>query len=192
MRIIAGEFKGRRLKAPTWDGLRPTSDKLRETLFNILAPRLTDARVLEVFAGSGALGLEALSRGASRVTFVESDRRATALIAMNASLCDAQNRCAIIRGTAPRVLSGPIDGSPFDVVLLDPPYDYEPLGDVLGLAAAQAAADGIVVLEHAVRRPPPEAGGARAVRTVRSGDSALTFYAPADAELSRGGGDATR
>jgi 16S rRNA (guanine(966)-N(2))-methyltransferase RsmD len=190
MRIIAGEFKGRRLKTPAWEGLRPTSDKLRETLFNILAPRIADARVLDVFAGSGAVGLEALSRGAARVTFVESDRRAAALIAVNASLCGAQNRCAIIRGTAPHVLRGPIDGSPFDVVLLDPPYDYEPLGDVLALAASQAAADGIVVLEHAARRPLPEAGGAQAVRSVRSGDSALTFYARADAKIARGGGDA--
>ena len=71
MRVIAGEFKGRRLKTPTWEGIRPTSDKLRETLFNILAPRIAGARVLDAYAGTGALGLEALSRGAAHVTFVE-------------------------------------------------------------------------------------------------------------------------
>ena len=81
MRVIAGSLKGRRLKPPTWDGLRPTSDKLRETLFNILAPRIGGARVLDGYAGTGAVGIEAISRGAAEVTFVESDRRAHALIA---------------------------------------------------------------------------------------------------------------
>jgi len=76
MRVIAGRFKGRRLKAPSWDGLRPTSDKLRETLFNVLAPRIDGARVLDGFAGTGAVGIEALSRGAARATFIESDRAA--------------------------------------------------------------------------------------------------------------------
>src|SRR5260221_13513030 len=76
MRVIAGTLKGRRLKAPTWDGLRPTSDKLRETLFNIVAPGSAGARVLDGYAGTGAVGIEALSRGAVAVTFVESDRRA--------------------------------------------------------------------------------------------------------------------
>ena len=84
MRIIAGTLKGRVLQAPDWDGLRPTSDRLRETLFNILAPRVEGSRVLDVCAGTGAVGIEALSRGATAVTFVESDRRASALIeAMN-------------------------------------------------------------------------------------------------------------
>ena len=87
MRVIAGRFKGRRLKTPSWTGLRPTSDKLRETLFNILAPRLEGARVLDGFAGTGAVGIEALSRGVAHVTFVEQDRRAAALIAANLDVC---------------------------------------------------------------------------------------------------------
>ena len=81
MRIIAGRLKGRRLDAPTWEGLRPTSDKLRETLFNVLAARMPGARLLDGFAGTGAVGLEALSRGAAHVTFVERDPRACRLIA---------------------------------------------------------------------------------------------------------------
>src|SRR4030095_3826938 len=89
MRVIAGRFKGRRLKTPTWEGLRPTSDKLRETLFNILAPRIEGARVCDGYAGTGAVGIEALSRGAAHVTFVEQDRRATALITANVAACDA-------------------------------------------------------------------------------------------------------
>src|SRR4029453_6596223 len=83
MRIIAGSLKGRRLEAPDWDGLRPTSDRLRETLFNVLAPAIDGARVLDVYAGTGAVGIEALSRGAAHVTFVESDRRAQALVEEN-------------------------------------------------------------------------------------------------------------
>src|SRR5687768_17626925 len=87
MRVIAGRYKGRRLKTPTWDGLRPTSDKLRETLFNILAPRIEGARVLDGYAGTGAVGIEALSRGAAHVTFVEQNRRAAALIEQNLAVC---------------------------------------------------------------------------------------------------------
>src|SRR5918995_4312930 len=87
MRVLAGEFKGRRLKAPSWEGLRPTSDKLRETLFNILSPRIDGARVVDGFAGTGAVGIEALSRGAAHVTFIEQDRRAVALIEANLAAC---------------------------------------------------------------------------------------------------------
>jgi 16S rRNA (guanine966-N2)-methyltransferase len=176
MRIIAGAYKGRRLKAPTWSGLRPTSDKLRETLFNILAPRIDGARVLDVFAGTGAVGLESLSRGAESVVFVEHDRRAAALIMSNAALCGAENRCAIIRDRAEHVLQQPLAQAPFDVVVLDPPYDFEPLSDVLEAAVRHLAPDGLVILEHAFRRAVPAVAGARVTRTVRSGDSALTLF----------------
>src|SRR5512139_1349027 len=90
MRVIAGQFKGRRLKTPTWKGLRPTSDKLRETLFNILSPRVGGARVLDGYAGTGAVGIEALSRGAAHVTFIEKDRRAAALITANLATCGVE------------------------------------------------------------------------------------------------------
>src|SRR5579862_5312582 len=102
MRVIAGALKGRRLKAPSWEGLRPTSDKLRETLFNILAPRVPGARVLDGCAGTGALGIEALSRGAVAATFVDSDRRAVALINENVAHCGIADRCAIIQSTLTR------------------------------------------------------------------------------------------
>ena len=176
MRIIAGTWKGRRLDAPRWEGLRPTSDKLRETLFNIVAPRVAEARVLDVFAGTGALGLEALSRGAGSAVFVESDRRAAALIAANAERCGARDRCAIIRGTAEQVLQHAIAGDPFDLVMLDPPYTFEPLADVVSAAAQHLAPGGLVILEHATRRVLPPIGGLQSVRTVRSGDSALTLF----------------
>ncbi|MBI4485590.1 MAG: 16S rRNA (guanine(966)-N(2))-methyltransferase RsmD, partial [Acidobacteria bacterium] len=123
MRVIAGSLKGRRLKTPTWEGLRPTSDKLRETLFNVLAPRIDGARVLDLYAGTGAVGIEALSRGAAAVTFVEHDRRAQALIADNLSHCGIADGYAIIRASTVRALSDlRARGAVFDLILLDPPY----------------------------------------------------------------------
>src|SRR5687767_13834427 len=105
MRVIAGTLKGRRLKAPDWDGLRPTSDKLRETLFNILAPRVAGARVLDGFAGTGALGIEAVSRGAASVTFIEQDRRAQALIAENLAHCGIETGYVILRVSVARAIA---------------------------------------------------------------------------------------
>jgi len=183
MRVIAGSLKGRRLKAPTWDGLRPTSDKLRETLFNILAPRIAGARFLDGYAGTGAVGIEALSRGATSVTFVESDRRAETLIGENLAHCGVENGYAIIRATVARAIDqldaaafGPYEL--FDIVWLDPPYDERP-DSVLAAAGVLMAPGGLLVLEHARRVPAPEtAGGLVRVRQVASGDSTLSFYEP--------------
>jgi len=177
MRIIAGSHKGRTLKTPKWEGLRPTSDKLRETLFNILQQRVDGARLLDVFSGTGAVALEALSRGALKATCIESDRRAAGLIAENAALCREQERCVIIRDVASRALLKPVPGGPFDIIVLDPPYDYADLESAVTGAAAQRADGGIVVLEHASRVTPPQPAGLTLTRTVTSGDSALTFYA---------------
>ena len=170
MRVIAGLYKGRRLRAPTWDGLRPTSDKLRETLFNVLAPRIAAARVLDGYAGTGAVGIEALSRGASHVTFVDCDHRARALIADNVAHCGIPGGCVIIRSSFDRL-------GTFDIVLLDPPYDLRP-DEVLTMAAPLVSAGtGLLVLEHARRRPAPEtSAGLVRIRQIASGDSALTMY----------------
>jgi 16S rRNA (guanine(966)-N(2))-methyltransferase RsmD len=188
MRVIGGSFKGRRLKAPSWDGLRPTSDKLRETLFNILAPRISGARVLDGYAGTGALGIEALSRGAAWVTLIEDDRRAQMLIAENLALCGIENSYAIIRAKVARALDSLHNQpafEPFEIVLLDPPYGpgpasghgVEDLDAILTAAGRVLAPDGVLVLERARRDPAPEAAGRlRHSRTVVSGDSALSFY----------------
>jgi 16S rRNA (guanine966-N2)-methyltransferase len=178
MRVIAGSLKGRRLKAPAWDGLRPTSDKLRETLFNILAPRVSGARVLDGYAGTGAVGIEALSRGAAAATFIERDRRAAALIAENLARCGITNGCAIIRASVARALSDlRAVGALFDIAVLDPPYDQEPDAEVAMLGAL-VAPGGVVVIEHARRRAPAVAIGPLVrTRQVVSGDSALSFYA---------------
>jgi 16S rRNA (guanine(966)-N(2))-methyltransferase RsmD len=177
MRIIAGECKGRRLAAPTWPGLRPTSDKLRETLFNILAPRMAGALVVDGFAGAGGLGLEALSRGAAYVTFVDDDRRAAALIKANAEVCRVQGRYTIECGDVVTVLRRQDDAA-FDLILLDPPYDYADVREVLGAAAARVRSGGLVVLERATRREPHVPEALARVRDVKSGDSTLTFFEP--------------
>ena len=153
LRIIAGALKGRRLDTPSWDGLRPTSDRLRETLFNVLGAEVRGARVLDGYAGTGALGIEAISRGASHVTFVERDPRAEML--------------AAIAGFAP--------GS-FDLVLLDPPYASTGADDVLGACAGSLADAGLLVLEHAARRGPAAAPGLVLARSLTAGDSALALY----------------
>jgi len=176
MRIIAGTLKGRRLDAPGWPGLRPTSDKLRETLFNVLGPRVVGARVLDGCAGTGAVGIEALSRGAGHVTFVDRDRRATDLIARNLARCGVVDRYAIIRAdcgsgafTEPQAL--------FDLVFLDPPYDTDAavLADAV---ACRLAPGGLMIVEHARRTGAPvRIGTLERSREVVSGDSALSFYA---------------
>lgn len=186
MRVIAGRCRGRRLKAPSWDGLRPTSDRLKETLFNILAPEVAGARVLDGFAGTGALGIEALSRGASAVVFVDADRRALELVAANLAHCGITQGYTMIRGDVASAISRLPATDRFDLVLLDPPYEDDDPAGAVALAAARLAAGGTLVLEHAARRPVPErVGGLLRVRQTRSGDSALAFYRPVNP-----GGDA--
>ena len=176
MRIITGTLKGRRLKAPDWPGLRPTSDKLRETLFNVLGPRVAGARFVDGYAGTGAVGIEALSRGAAFVTFVEHDRRAADLIAANLRHCGVEERYAIIRVDFARARLDPAHG-PVDVIFLDPPYGADEMTRALDAAGAMASADTLVIVEHAKRDPPPEVGGRLALtRDLTSGDSGLAFY----------------
>jgi 16S rRNA (guanine(966)-N(2))-methyltransferase RsmD len=176
VRIIAGALKGRRLTAVKGSAVRPTSDALRETLFNVLGPTLDGARVLDAFAGTGALGLEARSRGAAHVTFVEREPAALRAIAANVAHCGAEDACAIIRGDFLGRVTARLGG--FDLVLLDPPYAVASLDDVVARGAAAAHSGGRVVLEHSRRRQSPEAVGEwRRRRLLTAGDSALSFYA---------------
>jgi len=179
MRIIAGRYRGRRLKAPTWEGLRPTSDKLRETLFNVLAPRIADARVVDAYAGTGAIGIEALSRGAASVVFIDADRRAQALVAANLSACGIEDGYTIERGDVTTVLRHLPDDPRFDIIVLDPPYDADGVTDVLNAAAGRIAASGVIVLERATRREPIIPPALVRARDVVSGDSTLTLLQPA-------------
>lgn len=178
LRVIAGELKGRRLAGPAWEGLRPTSDRLRETLFNVLAPHIAGARLLDGFAGTGAVGIEALSRGAAHVTFVEQDSRAVGLIEGNLARCGVEDRYTVLRAD---VRGGRLTGE-FDIVFLDPPYTVEP-HEAVASVASLVRADGQLVIEHARKRVPVESIGALArTRTLLSGDSALTFYRRAPPE----------
>jgi 16S rRNA (guanine966-N2)-methyltransferase len=176
MRVIAGTFKGRCIDAPTWEGLRPTSDKLRETLFNVLAARIQGARVLDGFAGTGAVGIEALSRGAAHVAFVERDPRAVALIEANLRRCGVADRYAIIRARfAGREQSAGAES--FDVIFLDPPYGAGELLSAIDAAEPLVQADTLLIVEHAKRDAAPESRGALVrTRLLTSGDSALAFY----------------
>jgi 16S rRNA (guanine(966)-N(2))-methyltransferase RsmD len=176
MRIIAGTLKGRRLKAPDWPGLRPTSDKLRETLFNIVAPRIHGARMLDGYAGTGAVGIEALSRGASHVTFVERDARAVALLQTNLDHCGVTERYAIIRARFAGT-ERPPEGAMFDLIFLDPPYGLAGMTEALAAAEPLVVPGALLVIEHAKRdEAPAQAGLLARIRVVKSGDSALGMY----------------
>jgi 16S rRNA (guanine(966)-N(2))-methyltransferase RsmD len=181
LRVIAGTLKGRQLRTPTWKGLRPTSDRLRETLFNVLAARVGGARVMDGFAGTGALGIEALSRGAAHVDFVENDPRAQALIESNLARCGIEKGCAIIRASVADAFrtfasDGRTDGAAFDLILLDPPYGVPPETALTGAGAA-VAPGGMLVLEHDRRQRVPERAGRLVLgRDLASGNSALAFY----------------
>ncbi|MBP6717003.1 MAG: 16S rRNA (guanine(966)-N(2))-methyltransferase RsmD [Acidobacteria bacterium] len=178
MRIVAGTLKGRRLDGPTWDGLRPTSDSLRETLFNVLGPTLDGARVLDVFAGTGAVGIEAISRGAAHVTFIEQDPRAIALLTRNVAHVGIDDTCIIVRDDfmKPRAKRTDPDAR-YDLIFLDPPYEIPLIEAALTAAAAKAATGGRIVIEHSRRRALPDAvPGATRYRVLEAGDSALSFY----------------
>lgn len=180
VRIISGEQRGRRLRAPEGLATRPTSDRVREALFNILSTRIQGANFLDVCAGSGAVGLEALSRGAERAVFVEQSRRALEYLESNIEACGFQDRSRIVPKDAVSALKALIArDEQFDVVYVDPPYEadlYAPILQLLGLSGL-VAPEGIVVVERRSRdRLPAEAGVLRHYRDVRHGNSTLAFY----------------
>lgn len=175
-RIVAGKAGGRRLKVPP-KGTRPTSERARESLFNALdaAGELAGARVLDLYAGSGALGLEALSRGAGDALFVEADRRAVQVLRGN--VAELALGGAVRAGQVESVLAHPA-AAPFDLVLADPPYavDAAALGVILAVLGANGwvAEDGMVIVERAQRDGEPDwPPGFAPLRAMRHGDTAL-------------------
>ncbi len=180
MRIIAGQYKGRRLKPLDGLQVRPTSDRLRETVFNILAPRIADARVLDLCAGSGAISIEALSRGAAHVVFIEQNHRAHQLISDNLKHCGIVDGVRVINRdalTALKYLSE--HGEQFDLIYFDPPYDAELYSLVLWLLAKSKllADDGWLLVEHRRLMPLDESYGALTrFRELPQGETQLSFY----------------
>ncbi len=182
-RVIAGSAAGRRLLAPPGEGTRPLADRVKQTLFAILEPDLIDARVLDLFAGSGAAGIEALSRGAAAVVFVERDERATRTIAENLRSTGLAAPTAVVVGAeaVAWLRREATTAQRFDVVIADPPYsETELLTAVLarlGEVDAPLAPDARVVAKHFWRdRPPERIGLLASERERRFGETALTFY----------------
>ena len=185
MRIIAGEYGGRRIEAPRGDTTRPTTDRVRESLMSALASRLGSfegLRVLDAFAGSGALGLEALSRGSAHAVFCERDAKTCAVLASNLSFVPADTY-QVVRGDV--LKRPPVQAGPYDLVFLDPPYAIEParvraLLDELAEAGALAA-DAVIAYEHAASADlaPFESAGSIQWECVASkswGDTTITTY----------------
>jgi 16S rRNA (guanine966-N2)-methyltransferase len=179
MRIIAGAYKGRNLKSPPSMKVRPTSDRLRETLFNVIAPRIEDSRFLDLCAGSGAVGIEALSRGASHATFVDRSRRSCTLIESNLKLCRIpEDQQEIYCSEVNEFLRQSSGKEQWDIIFFDPPYkdDYLRTLDVLG-STTILEDGGLLIVEHHHKNPLPETIGTFSrTRVLKQGDSSLSFF----------------
>jgi 16S rRNA (guanine966-N2)-methyltransferase len=170
VRIIAGTHRGHRIAAPKGRETRPTSDRVRENAFNLIGP-VDDADVLDLFAGSGAMGLEALSRGAASVTFVESDREACRVI--NANLDKLDFRATVLQQDALRAVTS--ERRTYDLVLCDPPYGYDH-GRLSPHLARLLSDDGVLVYESSGREDPPEVQGLEVRTSRRYGSARLTLF----------------
>ncbi len=186
MRIIGGSAGGRRIRAPSGQATRPTSDRVKEALFNILGPPAEDAAVLDLYAGSGALGLEALSRGATRAVFVDGAQASAKTIVSNARDLGFENRVRVLRADVRATLSRLArTESAFEWIFIDPPYaEDEAVKTIAALGdacAALVAEDAVVIVEYDRRRPPPERTGNLVRRDQRRyGDTEVAFYERAE------------
>jgi len=181
MRVIAGTHRGRRLRGPQGSVLRPTSDRVREALFSILGNRLLDSRFLDLYAGTGAVGIEALSRGVTHVTCVESSAEALKLLHQNVSDCQMEHQMTVHAQTVKQFLGRPHRWSgPYDIMFADPPYaivqELESLfGDVV--IDRLFTADSWLILEHAAKTTlPARLGRSTFLRRYRYGDTALSVF----------------
>lgn len=180
MRVIAGQFKGRNLKSPPSMQVRPTSDRLRETLFNVIAARVPDARFLDLCAGSGAVGIEALSRGAAHATFVDRSRRSCQLIEANLALCHVPDdqRDIYCSETSEFLRQTANTADTWDIIFFDPPYkqDYLPTLEILGSSKLLNESGMLIVEHHHKTELPDTIGRLRRTRVLKQGDSSLSFY----------------
>jgi 16S rRNA (guanine(966)-N(2))-methyltransferase RsmD len=176
MRVIGGEFRSRRLKAPAGDSVRPTPDRLREALFNILSPRIEGAVFLDAYAGCGSVGIEAISRGASRAIFLEKSRAALRCLEQNIQSLEIAARCEVHPGSAAPVITK----FEADIVFLDPPYPREVEYGIC-LEALGETPRPLIIVQHASKFTSHLAekyGAIRRVRILSQGDNSLSFYEP--------------
>ena len=181
MRVIAGTHRGRRLRRPQGMDLRPTSDRVREALFSILGNRLPHCKFLDLYAGTGAIAIEALSRGASHVTCVESENAALTVLQQNMLDCGMAHGMTVRAQTVKQFLSKPAHwGGPYDIVFADPPYALT--GEFQSLFTQTAITDLVtddswLIIEHAEKTILPNTiGSGIQLRCYRYGDSALSLY----------------
>jgi len=172
MRVIGGEFRSRRLKSVQGLETRPTPDRLREALFNVLAPRIEGNVFLDAYAGTGAVGIEALSRGARRAIFVEKNRGAVEVIRENLAALGLENRAEVFTSKVGPVL----ERVRADILFLDPPYD-SPKEYELAMAAIEKSESPLAIVQHSSSAALPEAfGRLHRYRVLRQGDNSLSFY----------------
>ena len=180
-RVIGGRWRGRRLEFPPLEAVRPSPDRVRETVFNWLAPFMDGATCLDLFAGSGALGLEALSRGAAFVVFVDRDRRLVDAIARHLALLDAASQARAVQSDAQAYLGGA--GERFDIVFVDPPYSSGLLVPCLAALAPRLKPVNRVYIECPAGQTPPLPGGWELLKSRRAGMvgyHCATYRAPQD------------
>lgn len=178
MRVVAGSLRGRRLEAPDGLHVRPTPDKVREALFDILGSDVTGSRFLDLFSGSGAVGIEAHSRGASKVALVESSPAALRILDRNLQTLGIDHDVHVIRTPWPRALAA-LSGGPYTLVFADPPYSQAPYGEILESLQRPKllSPDAVVVIEHEFRNGAPERSGSlERARVARYGRVGLAFY----------------
>ena len=180
LKITGGRLRGRVMKAPPGLATRPTGAKMRQALFNILGLRVADARVADLYAGSGALGLEALSRGAASCLFVEKSRPAAGHIQANLTTLDLTEQGRVLAAGLGAAVGALKAAAPFDLVLADPPYGKGQVARLLELAAQGwlLAPDGLLIIEHSPREAPGAFGGLEIHDHRRYGQSELSFLAP--------------
>lgn len=180
MRVIGGDYRGRKLRAPAGRATRPTSDRVREALFDILARRVPGARFLDAYAGSGAVGIEALSRGAAECVFVESGRGAAGMLSSNLSSLGIADRTTLLEISFSRAGARlAAMGKTFDLVFVDPPYGGDEIARALVLVSSMGilAPGGLLVAEHDAKDSLTESeGDLRRTRSVKYGGTRLTFY----------------
>ncbi|MGD9506148.1 MAG: 16S rRNA (guanine(966)-N(2))-methyltransferase RsmD [Syntrophobacteraceae bacterium] len=178
MRIVAGAFRGRRLNPPKGRAVRPTTDRVREAVFSIIATRVPGARVLDLFAGTGAMGLEALSRGAAHAVFVDRSPESIRLIQSNIALCNASERVAVIHDAAQRAIRRLEEqGEKFDIVFLDPPYGERGVDNALLALAPVAGRECLAVAERHIKDELPNRVGKWIMQDERRyGDSLISFF----------------